>query len=268
MHSPGADRYEEELRATLPVAGLGDPCRYVESTESTNDLALAWAKEGAPHGAIVVADHQTAGRGRRGRTWHAPAGSALLFTLILRPRLDVGRLGLLTTALGIAGARAMSALGAQATIKWPNDVVVSDRKIAGILVETRLSGADIDVAAAGVGLNVRVESADLPPPVDAEATSLHEHAEDAPARAAVLDAFLHSLAPLLDEMRDDPAAVVHAAAELSAVIDRAVTVRMGDGRSLSGVARRLSPAGALIVEVEGREVEVGAGEIERLRTAE
>ena len=110
--------------------------------DSTNRQAADLARAGAPEGVVVVADHQTAGRGRLGRVWDAPPGSSLLMTVLLRPALDAARLHLVTMAVALAAADACAEVaGFVPELKWPNDLVVQDRKLAGILAEAGFEGA-------------------------------------------------------------------------------------------------------------------------------
>jgi BirA family biotin operon repressor/biotin-[acetyl-CoA-carboxylase] ligase len=266
VHSPPADDYEAALRSVLPVAGFGDPLRYLTATTSTNDEALDWASQGAPEGALVVAGHQSAGRGRRGRTWHAPPGSALLFSLVLRPELSPERLGLLTTALGVAGAEAARSFGLDAKVKWPNDVMVEGRKLAGVLVESRLSGDRVE-AVAGMGFNISVERISLPKAVGTQAASLHEHLQKVPGRvevlADVLAAFGKNYQLINSEVDSDK--VLRRAEELSAVMGQSVEIRRADGGVTRGAAQRLTKNGALVVRTGEDEVVVETGEIEQLR---
>ncbi|MFN2194988.1 MAG: biotin--[acetyl-CoA-carboxylase] ligase, partial [Anaerolineales bacterium] len=138
--------------ASLPIPEI----RYFPTVGSTNDLAAEWAARGAPEFSLVVADEQTAGRGRAGRQWHTPPGAALAFSLVLRPQdqpnLDIPRL----TALGsLAVCTALIddyALPAQ--IKWPNDVLVNGKKLCGVLVEAAWQAGSIKYAVLGTGVNV------------------------------------------------------------------------------------------------------------------
>lgn len=151
------------LRAALdglPLGGL----RYFESIGSTNDEALAWAAQGAPDLALVAADAQTHGRGRGGRTWLTPPGSALAFSLVLRPLgAELSAVSLLAGLGALALCDALAAHGLEAHIKWPNDVLINRRKLAGILVETVWTGDAMDSAVLGMGVNVLPDSA---PPDD------------------------------------------------------------------------------------------------------
>jgi len=155
--------------------------------DSTNAEALRLAAAGATAGTVVVADTQSAGRGRLDRTWWSEPGSALLASWILRPSLDPERLPLLALLAGVAAARATSVAGSVGVrLKWPNDLVVDDRKLGGILSESDGRGAVV----IGVGVNVR--QTEFPPDIAAIATSVVASGGRAPARAWLLAALLSS----------------------------------------------------------------------------
>jgi BirA family biotin operon repressor/biotin-[acetyl-CoA-carboxylase] ligase len=135
--------------------------------ESTNGLAARRAGDGAPEGLLIRADRQERGRGQRERNWHSPPGGLWLTALLRPPKLEG-----LSLAAGLACVRAVRAWGARATLRWPNDVYVADRKLAGILTEGRLTGSRIDYALVGVGLNVNLEIRDFPEELRGLATSL------------------------------------------------------------------------------------------------
>jgi BirA family biotin operon repressor/biotin-[acetyl-CoA-carboxylase] ligase len=166
--------------------GLGRPMHLLASTPSTSDEAKRGAKEGAPHGATWVAEEQTAGRGRQGRVWTSPRGENLLFSVLLRVVCPPSRLPPLAIAAGLAvrDAVARAVPGAATLVKWPNDVLVGDRKIAGILVEAITAGARVEAVVVGVGLNVH--SRDFPPDIAARTTSLARVSASVPDRAELL----------------------------------------------------------------------------------
>jgi len=151
-------------------ARLG-PISVLEQTASTNDDARALARGGAPHGAVVLAEAQSAGRGRGTHRWYSPPGASIYASLVWRPRLESSRLAMLALAVGVGVARGVDAHLSvpRARIKWPNDVYVDDRKIAGILVEASL-GSGAPLAIVGVGLNVGVR--EFPTDLATIATSL------------------------------------------------------------------------------------------------
>jgi BirA family biotin operon repressor/biotin-[acetyl-CoA-carboxylase] ligase len=151
------------------VIGFGHPHRHFRRTDSTNARGKELAMAGAPGGLVVTADEQTAGRGRRGNEWFAPPGSCLLYSALLRP-LAADRTQLLPLAVPVAVCEAAEAVApVRCQLKWPNDVWVDERKVAGILVEAR---PDEGWAMIGVGLNVAIPQDDFPPELRETATSL------------------------------------------------------------------------------------------------
>jgi len=254
--------------------GLGRPVRFFDAIGSTNDEAWGWARRGAPEGALVVADHQTRGRGRWDRDWIDRPGSSLMFSLILRPPPDLEAAGLLTTAGGLACAEAVEAVsGLKAGVKWPNDVTVDGRKMAGLLVESATRGDRVEVAVVGCGVNLHLP-AGMPAEVADGATSISAALEsrgDSRAvdrvrlLAAFLAAFEHSYGGLTNS--HGRAEVLRRAERRSVVLGLLVTARMADGRTLSGIARGLSPSGALELEVDGGRLALHSAEITQLRAA-
>lgn len=243
---------------------LGDPARFLEVTGSTNRDALDWAAEGAPEGALVVADHQTAGRGRWGREWLSEPGASLLFSVVLRP--PGGPPPLLSTAAGIAVCRALETEARVAcSLKWPNDVVVEGRKIAGILVETHSAPGDAVVV--GIGINHRWDRSRLPADIQARATSLAEVTDAPPDRTMLLAAVLEQLDRARAELTTQIGGyvLIEEAAARSSVIGRVVTARLAGGATVEGRVSGLTTTGALRVETASGVVELAAAEIERLR---
>jgi BirA family transcriptional regulator, biotin operon repressor / biotin---[acetyl-CoA-carboxylase] ligase len=164
---------EQSIVELLGTLWLGRNWLHLPECASTNDEAAQWAKGGAPHGAVVVADTQTAGRGRQGRQWHAAAGESLCFSLVLRPTLPVRDLPPITLAVGIAVAETITRFAATPTLKWPNDVLIDGKKVAGILTETSSQGERADHVIVGIGVNLNVSA--FPAELASIATSLHSH---------------------------------------------------------------------------------------------
>jgi BirA family transcriptional regulator, biotin operon repressor / biotin---[acetyl-CoA-carboxylase] ligase len=149
-----SDRYDGEPAGSIS-ARLAVPAVHVyASVGSTMDVAHALAAEGAPAGTLIVADEQTAGRGRQGTTWQSASGDGLCMTLLERPR-DASGLAVLSLRVGLAAARALDAFAAGVRMKWPNDLFVGAGKVAGVLVEARWRGRRPDWVAIGLGVNVR-----------------------------------------------------------------------------------------------------------------
>ncbi|WP_448383897.1 biotin--[acetyl-CoA-carboxylase] ligase [Desulfosoma sp.] len=269
----------EEVLPLLQTRFLGRSYDYHESIGSTNDRAMDLARHGAPHGTTVVAEEQTAGRGRLRRPWHSPKGMGLYFSMILRPDMPPrhGPESTLVTALALARClRAQWALDAR--IKWPNDVLISGKKVAGILTEMQSDPDRIQFLVVGVGVNVLHREEDLPAEALYPATSVALEWErvrkeaDAPwdiSRAHVLAAFLNTMEELyeryvekgLASLRDD-------LKNLSAVLGRWVCIQAAE-RTLEGTARDLTDRGGLVVETpDGRRETVWVGDILHLRHAQ
>jgi BirA family transcriptional regulator, biotin operon repressor / biotin---[acetyl-CoA-carboxylase] ligase len=220
---------------------IGSPRVHHRLTDSTNERARELAAAGAPHGTLVTADEQSAGRGRQGRTWTAPAKSAVLMSVVLRE---------LSETLPLAAAVAVcEALPVDAQIKWPNDVWIDGRKVAGILIEGRPQEG---WAVLGIGLNVSVEA--FPPPLDETATSLLRAGVDA-SRDDALDRVVTSLAGWLPRRSDE---VLAAWRSRDALLGR--TVRWSNG-SKEGTAAGVDDSGALIVDTADGRVTLDAGEV-------
>jgi len=242
----GFDAQRFAALAAEQALALGHPLRSQPVTGSTNDDAMAAAKTGAPHGALFVADEQTRGRGRRGRHWTSPAGDNLLFSVLLRPRLDPGDAQAMTLALGLAVRDVLAhRVDVPVGLKWPNDVVAKGRKLAGLLVETQLQGPDLRAMVVGVGVNVRMET--LPEGLHDQATSLALLG----GRDLQLEPLLVGLLQAIDErseqyVRSGLQLMLPELFQHDILRDRRVRV---DDRA--GTARGIDGDGALLVEDAG-----------------
>ena len=228
----------------MTVPTLGRPHRHLRRAGSTNDVARALAGAGAPHGTLVTAAEQTAGRGRQGRTWSAPAGRSLLMSLVLReppPLLPL-----------LAAVAVAEVAGPRARIKWPNDVLLDTGKVAGILVEARPQQG---WAVLGIGLNVAVELGELPGELRSTAATLGLPAADIPrVRDGLLDAIARGLARSAPETLD-------AWRSRDALVGEEVEWSAGRGRCLG-----IDGAGRLVVELAaGGRTELEAGEVHLAR---
>lgn len=242
----------------MTAAALGTPARHLALVGSTMDEAAAWAADGAPHGAVVVAEHQRGGRGRHGRAWAAAPGQSLLFTLVLRPSLGADRVGLVPLAAGLAVAEAADAFGAEARLKWPNDVRVEGRKLAGVLAETTWT-AGRPCVLLGIGLNVA--QATFPP--DLAATSLRLATGQPIQRLDPLGPILDRLADRLALAEADPVALVAAVeARVEGLGTTAEVREPGTGRLVTrGTLLGLAADGALRLGTAAGEEAVYAGEV-------
>jgi BirA family biotin operon repressor/biotin-[acetyl-CoA-carboxylase] ligase len=184
----------EAIRAGLGTESVGQKLIYLPETGSTNDEARRLAQVGAPDGLVVVTDYQTAGRGRLGRHWLAPAGSSLLLSVILRPSLAPYEIQQLTMICSLAIADAVeSQTGLRVGLKWPNDLLLGRGKVGGILTEIGLVADRVDYAIVGVGLNVNIAPEQLPSDLLMQATSLSQVVGRSVARLPLLCALLEAV---------------------------------------------------------------------------
>lgn len=234
------------------MTGFGEPRRHYRSTSSTNDRARDLAEGGAPSGTVVTAAEQSAGRGRSGRRWTAPAGTALLLSAILRP-LELWH-ALLPLAVPIAVCEAVEALApVRCQVKWPNDVWIDERKVAGVLIEARPP----EWAVIGVGVNVAIPDGAFPADLRWPGTSVGHAAE-------VEDAFA-ALCERLDAWVDASAdAVLAAFAERDSLRGRRLSWAGAGGKPSdgAGTGAGIDARGNLLVETDsGEQLALGAGEV-------
>lgn len=242
--------------------GFGAPEHRFESIASTMGEAQRLAGEGATEGTLVVAETQTAGRGRLGRSWLSPPGVGLYFSLVLRPPIPVPRMPLLTLALGLGVAEGIEKAGkVECDLRWPNDVLLSGKKCSGILVETSIDRAGSSCAIVGVGINVNHET--MPRDVADIATSLRIATGCEYDREEVLHSALRWMESYYGVFVDDgPAAIVAAFTEKSSyVFDKQVAVVNGDAETV-GTTAGLDSSGVLLLrKADGRIEPVLAGSV-------
>ena len=241
-----------------------DPVEVVEFLPSTMTRAAELATGGAPEGAIVLADHQTAGRGRLGRTWLAPPGTSLMLSVVLRPGLPPGRAWAVATAAGLALAEATEAVTGLAdlvALKWPNDLLLGQAKAAGLLAESRPDG----VVLLGMGVNVAQAADDFPPELRATATSLSAAAGAPVDRGELLAAWApRFVAAYQDLLAGRPGLVAAWRARL-ATIGRDVRVDRVDAEPVHGRAVDVDGDGGLVLRLpDGTMATVPAGDVEHL----
>lgn len=255
-------------RALVRPGSLWTSVTVVGRTGSTNaDLAEA-ARAGAPEGGVLVTEYQSAGRGRLGRTWSAPPRSGLMFSMLLRPRVPVARQGWLPLLTGLAAVTALRRVAAvDARLKWPNDVMAGERKLAGVLAERVEAGGGAVVV--GMGLNVTLRRDELPVET---ATSLALERAACTDRDPLLRAVLREVERWYRDWTAadgdaDAAGLRPAYLAASATAGRTVRVALPGGRTLTGVATGVDAAGCLLVRDGDEERAVSAGEVVHVRPA-
>jgi len=235
------------------------PHRHFARTDSTNTRARELAAAGAPHGTVVTAAEQSAGRGRQGRSWVAPAGRALLYSAVVRPLLE--RHATLPLAVPLAVCEAAEELepGVECRVKWPNDVLVEGRKLAGVLIEARPQDG---WAVVGVGLNLAIEPEEFPPELRDTAASLRASGAPFGRYVSIRRTAVEAVNRRLGEwVEAEPAAVLDAWRSRDALRGREVEWDGG-----SGVADGVDDRGYLVVVTDaGERIAVGAGEVHLTR---
>lgn len=217
--------------------------------DSTNFLAKELAAGGAPSGTLVIADEQSKGRGRKKRSWFSPPRSGLWFSLILQPE-EVRDYPLLTTAAGVSAVKAIKkACDTEPKLRWPNDITLNGKKCAGILVESRLSGAKPKFFIAGIGINVNIEKKNFPSQLKLTATSLLIECGKKISRT-------HLLKELIKEfflnLKISSHEIIKDAKEFSEILGK--KVRIISGREITeGVAENLTSSGSIIIKTENGE---------------
>jgi BirA family transcriptional regulator, biotin operon repressor / biotin---[acetyl-CoA-carboxylase] ligase len=254
-----------ELAPLLATRELGRVVHSHDSLGSTNVEAWRLAQAGAAHGEIVIAEHQTQGKGRRGRGWISPAGANLAFSVVLRPEVPPSRAAEVTLLAAVAVAETLDEAGAPATIKWPNDVQLHGKKVAGILTELSADTERVQFIVLGVGVNLNAAPGDFPPEVAELATSLMVARGQRVPRALFTAALWTRLEDWLDRWTDEGFAPVRAAWRArSSTLGQEVVVK-GEASELRGVAEDIDDAGALLVRVDGALRRVLAGDVEQVR---
>jgi BirA family transcriptional regulator, biotin operon repressor / biotin---[acetyl-CoA-carboxylase] ligase len=252
----------ELIHPHLKSRRLGTTIHHYLETGSTNDAARRFAEEGASEGTLVLAEEQTQGRGRLGRSWFSERGAGIYASILLRPILKPRDAGVLTLAAAVAASEAVEqACGLNAGIKWPNDLLLSGRKCCGILSEMQAEKDEIRHVIVGIGINVNQSA--FPDELGQRATSLRIEGKQTYSRIALLCAVLHRFELLYDDLqRGNRAAVLQRWVERSSfAFGRQVTVDLGN-RKIEGQTAGLSDAGNLKVKLaDGRVEEVLSGDI-------
>lgn len=265
---PGQRPPLDKARITEQVGLIPDlSVEILEATPSTNAVAVQRAHEGAADGLVVVADHQTGGRGRLDRTWQTPPGTALTFSMLLRPDVPTRAWPWLPLLVGYAVDKALKAHGYDAGVKWPNDVLIAGRKVAGILVE-RVETAHGPAAVVGVGINTSLTADELPVPT-ATALALEEGDESAEDRSTLLVEVLSAIREAYDAWQVggdlNNMRLADSYASACVTVGQQVRVEMPDGSTLEGHAVAIDPSGQLVVMTEHERVSVGAGDVVHVR---
>lgn len=253
---------ERELARHLATSAFGRRLVSVQSTGSTNDLAAEEARGGAPEGTTVIADAQTAGRGRMGRAWQSEPGLNLYMSVLLRPAIGPAEAPRLSLLAGVAVAEALEGEGLEVAIKWPNDVLVAGRKVAGILTEMEAEADRVRAVVVGIGVNLNGREGDFLPELRAKATSVLIETGRRVVRAAFAARLLGRLETHYHGFtRLGLGAILPQWRQRSCLQGQRVRVAQA-GRSFEGLCVGIDSDGALLVkEGEGDPQRVVAGDV-------
>jgi BirA family biotin operon repressor/biotin-[acetyl-CoA-carboxylase] ligase len=251
---------EQTLRKGLLTRRFGQKVFTFDEIDSTNTCAKVLAECWAEEGTVVLAEYQTAGRGRLGRSWQSETGQNLMFSLVLRPSAQPEALNLLPLLVAVAVSRGIEqATGLRPECKWPNDLLLNRKKTAGILMEGSLKDGAIDYVVAGVGINVNQPS--FGGELAAKATSLRIECGRETDRIHLLREVLSQLETLYDEAAEDGfAGTVPLWLSLTSMVSKQVTLD-DNGTVFSGIVKGVSPGGALILQCDDGERTLFAGDV-------
>jgi len=258
-----SDMYNEEIISqAVHTKWTGKTVHFAKEIDSTNLWAKREWKEGrAGHGELFVAEYQSAGRGRFARKWEAPADSSVIMSLLLCPGFSPVKAPMLTLVMGLSVAQAVEEVGINTGIKWPNDVVVSKKKICGILTEMTMAGDRIGCAVIGVGINVNIDS--FPEEMADKATSLFIESGHTFHREEILGKVMKHFEINYEKFvqTEDLSGLKADYEKLLMNLDQPVRV-LDQNAPFEGIARGIEPDGELLVEKkDGTVVRVNAGEV-------
>ena len=251
---------ETTIADQIHTKWAGKTVHFARETDSTNLWIKRLAKEGAPEGTLALAEFQSAGRGRLGRSWEVPEGTSVMMSILLRPKFEPQYAPTLTLVMGMAVAKAVKNLGFDVSIKWPNDVVVSHKKICGILTEMGVRDGKIDYAVIGVGINVNIK--EFPEEMADKATSLYLESGKEFDRSQIPGLVMEAFEEYYEKFA--------ATCDLSGLKEEYESilanynqpVRVLAKEPYEGVARGITDGGELLVEkTDGTIVAVSAGEV-------
>ena len=251
---------ETTIADQIHTKWAGKTVHFARETDSTNLWIKRLAKEGAPEGTLALAEFQSAGRGRLGRSWEVPEGTSVMMSILLRPKFEPQYAPMLTLVMGMAVAKAVKKLGFDVSIKWPNDVVVSHKKICGILTEMGVRDGKIDYAVIGVGINVNIR--EFPEEMADKATSLYLESGREFDRSQIPGLVMEAFEEYYEKFA--------ATCDLSGLKEEYESilanynqpVRVLAKEPYEGVARGITDGGELLVEKnDGTIVAVSAGEV-------
>ncbi len=239
-----------QIQEDLETSYIGHDIRYYSEVDSTNQVAKELAEEGASEGTIIIAEVQRRGRGRRGKRWLSPEGGVWM-SIILRPGIPPAKAPLLTLVTGVAVAKTLQTeCGLDVGIKWPNDILIGDKKVCGILTEAEADKGTLDYVVVGIGIDLNVDLEEFPPELKDGATSLQQELQREIYGVGVVQRFLKNFEELYEEFKDSQfPEILSEWRRLSKTIGRYVEVHK-KGRIVYGEAVGITKDGILVLELD------------------
>lgn len=263
MKIPVVDRLnEQEIRSRMQTEWAAGKVVFLEETGSTNTEAWRLAQEGYPHGSLVVTNKQTEGKGRRGRSWYMSDGSSIAMSMILKPDMEAEYASMVTLVQAMATARAIEEVcGIKTQIKWPNDILIKERKVCGILTEMNLEKTSVSFIVIGTGINVNQES--FPKEISDIATSLRIETKQEQSRAELIKCTCELFEKYFEEFMETKDCSTFLEEYNARLVSRGRTVKVLDPKGeVVGEALGINPKGELLVQMENGEIHnVYAGEV-------
>ncbi len=258
--------YQHELNEYMKSKIIGRKIVYREVVDSTNKVAKEMAQKGAEEGTVIIAEEQTAGKGRLGRLWFSPAGQGLWFSIILRSQISPADAPKMTLVAAVAVARTLREIGIPVGIKWPNDILIRERKLAGILTEMNAEIDKVNYLIVGIGINISLNGDVLPDEIASVATSMEEYAEGGISRIRVLASILNNFDSLYQEFTTGGFSnILDSWKDMSVTLNRRVKIH-ALGKIDEGLAFDIDEDGALILKKDDGTIKrVLSGEVS-LRT--
>jgi BirA family biotin operon repressor/biotin-[acetyl-CoA-carboxylase] ligase len=256
-----------QVSKSLTTRWLGRTVHFYDEVDSTNLTAMDLAQKDAPEGTVVLAEEQLHGRGRGDRFWHSPVGVGIYCSFVLRPELSPAKTMLLTLMTAVAIAKAVAVeTNLSPRIKWPNDILINDKKVAGILLESKVGATGVEHTIIGFGINVNHTPADLPQELLLAASSLFIELGEPVDRSKLLTKILAEVEDLYERLQQGDLALIHKEwRRLSATLGRHVRI-LQRGELTEGTAVDVTEEGALLVRVEQDSlIAVHAGDVQHLR---
>ena len=250
-----------ELARILHTSFVGKQLVFRETTDSTQNLAISLAGKPGSHGAVVIAEQQKSGRGRQKRKWLSPKGGVWL-SLVLKPTIPTARITLLPFVAALAACDAIKAAGLDARLKWPNDVMISGKKVAGILLDISAEADQVNYAVIGIGINANVDSAAVSARLDGiKVTSISDELGHSVSRLDLTKSLLENLEQYYLEMdQRGPDAIIQKWKKNSDMLGHKIAVTQ-NGKTIQGVAADINGDGSLLLRTDHGDISLVSGDI-------